>query len=295
MPKIIPIIEKREWLRLYEEGKSVTWIAEQAKRNVKTVKRGIDDARRERDGQLARSELIRGALQKHQDQLMAIVNDILSAVQPPTLDLELDLPILLPGAKVTYEETKGLVLVLNSEGRLEWEMLREHLGKSDRLWGLLDQWKKTMTNHIQAQRELRLKAENIIKFKTGQELTKDTKAPPFVYASAASTLRVEALYIALETPPPTKLEECITVDTETGEVRYESNRILAKAPGEEEEYKRNIISAFTDIQKLNELKKAAKTYKEVGETETKLRRPVEEIVLLGIVPGQCRVCRRLGI
>ena len=76
MPKKISIIDKREWLRLDEEGKSEAWIAKEKKRNIRTIKKGIEDARRERDAQLARSELLRGALRNHQDHMLALINEL---------------------------------------------------------------------------------------------------------------------------------------------------------------------------------------------------------------------------
>jgi len=70
---------------------------------------------------------------------------------------------------------------------------------------------------------------------------------------------------------------------------------LAKAPGKEAEYKQYVISVLTDLLKSIEFKKAIDTYKEVEEATAKLRRVLEEIILLGIVPRQCRVCQRLGM
>ena len=110
--KKIPIIEKREWLKLHEAGNSEAFIARKTHHNLRIVKKGIEDARRERDAQLARSELLRDASRRHQDQMLAAINDILGAVQPPPIDLPVP-PVLLPGAKAEY---KGA----NSEKHLHW-------------------------------------------------------------------------------------------------------------------------------------------------------------------------------
>lgn len=121
-------------------------------------------------------------------------------------------------------------------------------------------------------------------------------APPFVYSSTTiPLLYVEALHIALETPLRTPIEERIITDTESGEVRDESAHILAKTPSGEEKCRQNILSAFEELKESNEKKKAAQTYKEVKEAITKLRRAAEEITLLGLVTGRCRVCQRLGM
>lgn len=295
MPVKIPITEKREWLKSYEEGVPAASIARKAKRNIKTIKNGIEDALRERDGQVARSELLKGALQKHQDQLIAMMNDILNMAQPPAFDLESKLPILLPGAQVVSDKTHRLILEVNNEHRLEWELLREHLGKNDRLWSTLDQWKKSKTDYIQAKRSLRLKLEGLIGSMTGQEPVKAPKEPPYVYASAVDDIGVDALRFALGIALPQKIESLITVDTKSGEIGYSSGHILAKAPGQEEKFKQDFISVFEELQSAEEMKEAVKTRNKVEEDSARLRRAAEEIVLLGIVPGHCRICRRLGI
>ena len=122
MPKKIPDRDKREWLRRYDEGDSEAKIARDFNRSVKTVKGGIKGARTERDAQIARLELLKEALRKHQDRLMTIVKEIISSAQPPQIAERLKLPVSLPGAEVTYESDKGLVLVLDSEDKLEWKL-----------------------------------------------------------------------------------------------------------------------------------------------------------------------------
>ncbi len=138
--------------------------------------------------------------------------------------------------------------------------------------------------------------KRVIESKIGCKLVDNPITPPFVYSSTTIPLLYsEALNIALGTPPQTPLEEHITTDTDSGDVRYESGHILAKAPGEEEECKRNILSAFKDITGSTESKKVAQTHKEAQEAMTKLKRAAEEITLLGLVTGRCRVCQRLGM
>jgi len=100
---------------------------------------------------------------------------------------------------------------------------------------------------------------------------------------------------ALQAVDDVNLEEDIIADTSSGEVRYRNSLTLAKAPGEEEHCRENIISTFIKVQKSGEIDKVANTYNGLNEATVKARRAVEEISLLGFVPGHCRVCRRLGI
>lgn len=295
MPKQIPLIEKREWLRAYEEGKSVASIAKEAHRDIKTVKRGIEDARRERDGQTARSELVKNALRKHQDQLLAVIDDIVNALKLPALDCGVDLPISLPGVTVLYDSAKGLTLMLDAENTRQWELLSEHMGRRDPLWSALDRWRSVMVRHMQARRELKSNTEAILEAKTGCKLVNKPVTPPFLYSyTVAPLLYQETLHRALLTQSP-ELGDRILVDTERGEVKYGGATTLAKAPGTEEECRANILDAFEELQKSKALKAAVETYGQLQDAIAKAKRLAEDISLLGLIPGQCRVCRRLGV
>ena len=300
MPKIIPMVTKMKWLQLHEdEGNSAASIVkgtEGKKPSLKTVNNGIEEARQWRDGKLAHAELLKDALRKHHEQLIAVLGDILSSVQLPAVNLALDLPILLPSAQIIHIKTKGLVLTLDVEVQLEWELLKEHLSKRDPLWAMFNVWKKELKNHIQSWRELSYKSEQVIESIINYKLVDNPADPPFVYSSTTIPfLYDEALNIALGTPPRKSLEERIVVDTDSGEVRDEAGHILAKAPGEEEKCRQKILTAFKDLKESREAKKVTQTHKETEEIIIKLRRIVEEIKLLGIIPGRCRVCKRLGI
>lgn len=302
MPKTIPLVEIRKWLEQYEKGKSEAKIAKDAKRDAKTVKRGIERARRERGAATARAELLKEALQKHQNQLLGVVDNVLSALVVPGPDLSLNRqrdgslsPIKLSGATISYDREKGLVLELRDENTTQWKLLKEHL-KRDRLWGMVDRWKEAMIAHTHARIELKLKVEQLLKSITGYKLVDTPTTPPFLYSNyTVNLLYRTVINRALQAVDDVNLEEDITADTSTGEVRYRNSLTLAKAPGEEEHCRKNIISTFIKVQKSGKIDKVANTYNSLNEATVKARRAVEEISLLGFVPGYCRVCRRLGI
>jgi hypothetical protein len=70
---------------------------------------------------------------------------------------------------------------------------------------------------------------------------------------------------------------------------------MAECPGSEEECRVGIIEAFTKLQKDNAVSEVTKLRTKLRESMDKARRPVKEITLLGLVPGRCRVCKRLGL
>ncbi len=281
MPKKISIIEKQEWLRLYESGMPEATIATNSKRGLKTIKSGIEDARKERDARLVRSELLRDAIRNHQNQLMDVIKSTLSVLELPPADIKLELPVAVPGPM---------------DGRAEWELLKAHLGKRDALWTSLDLWKKVMIDHIFARSALKDKVGTLIRSRTGYELVDGPTNPPFIYSlTAIPLLYTEVINLALRITLRTSLEKHISVDTESGEVRYGQDHILAKAPGKEEQCMQNILSAFTDLNESNEINRVIQTYIKVKDALIKVRKATEEIVMMGIIPGRCRVCKRLGM
>ncbi len=283
MPKKISLIEKREWLQLYESGTPEAAIAAKSNRGLKTIKSGIEDARKERDARLVRSGLLRDAIRNHQNQLMDVIKSTLSVLKLPPVDIKLELPVVVPGPGPM-------------DGRAEWELLKAHLGKSDALWTSLDLWKKVIIDHILARSALKDKVGTLIKSRTEYQLVNGPTNPPYIYSlTAITTLYTEALNLALGVTLRTSLEKYIGIDTESGEVRYEQDHILAKAPGEEEQCMRNILSAFTDLNQSTEMNRVIQTYKKVKDTLIKARSTTEEIVMMGIIPGRCRVCKRLGM
>ena len=103
-----------------------------------------------------------------------------------------------------------------------------------------------------------------------------------------------ALYHVLGIPSGTDLEQNIVAAPDHGEVKHKGST-LAKAPGAEDECKQNILDAFRELKVSIEARSTAITCRKIDGLTARARRAVEEISLLGLIPGQCRVCRRLGI
>ena len=303
MPKKISLMQKREWLDSYESGKSVESIATSAHRDVRTIKKGIDEARREADARTARAELLKEALRKHQSSLLGMLDEILSTVSIPPGD-----STVLPweiSAFTTTEATKLEVgrseavpdnLALGIELRPAWGLLQEHL-KGDPLWRMLADWQKARAAYLDAKIAFQRKTVALLEEKTGYKVVDDRGAvnPPFVYIYTAAHLFFEvAIRRVLGIPERADPEDRIVADTTAGEVRH-GGLVLATAPSKEEECKRNLLAALRELQESSEGVRVANTYKVVYEHTMKTRKAVEEISLLGLVPGQCRICRRLGM
>ena len=152
-----------------------------------------------------------------------------------------------------------------------------------------------MINHSQARRELNIKLKTLLKSKTGYKLVDNPIDPPFLYSHTIVPLfDREVLEIAMGNKS-SELEKHFIIHTDRGEVRYGPGTILAEAPGEEEVCRHNILAAFTELQDSEELKMVTKTHGDIKEAIPNLKNAAEEFDLLGVIPGRCRICRRIGI
>jgi hypothetical protein len=305
MPKKIFPNERRQWLERYDSGESEAAIAKDAHRDVRTVKKCIAQARRERDAHGARVELLKNALKQHNDRLVNAVKEAESALVIPPRDLWIPWRQNAPpstigfiGSTATYEADKGYKVTLAAESKPEWELVQEHL-KGDSMWAYLTAWRRALAAHVEARRELEAKWAGLLIEKTGYKLVEQSMdqsdEPPFLYSWSTLDLIYQAvLDRAPDVEQTKKLEDAITVDTETGTVWYDNKKKLAEAPSEGERCKANILAALKEALKSKEADRVEPTYKELQEATVKAKRAVEEILLMELVPGECRVCRRLG-
>jgi len=302
MPKIIPITDMRNWLDSYEQGKSEAAIARAAKRDIRTIKRGIEHARRERDGQVARAELLKDALRKHQDDLMGVVEGILLALELPPLDLSLPWKIRdgsairLSGATAQYRALQhNWTVVFQRESYTLWELLMDHM-KRDPVLKCLNRWKKATEEHITARIGLNEKTAKLLEQKTGLKLVERAPgqgsyldlhvAAPIIYG----IIFRRALGIRGDIDP----ENDIVSDVKNGTVTCRNARVAA-APGAEAECRQKILEAIEGLKTSGEANRVAVSYRQMEVATVEARKVVEEINLMGLIPGQCSVCKRMGI
>jgi hypothetical protein len=300
MPKKFDDAKKKEWLELYDEGKSEKWIAGQAGCDIRTVKKAINDARLKRDVVIARIELVKDALRKHQDGLLGELDQIMASLVIP----QRDFAVLSWPREIDYifNEYDKQMKLKNGEDSTMRRLLKEHL-KNDKLWRVLAQWEKASANHLAARVAFQRREVTLLQEKTGYKLTDGGGTPPFVYTHTTGPLFFKAaIDIAFSTPEEKaresairNMETAISVNTSNGDVSFENHSILAVAPGSEERIKENLLDAFRILADSSEVKAVVETCQVLEQITPKTRQVVEGIRLLGLVPGQCEICRRLGM
>ena len=163
MPKKIPAEKKRRWLEDYESGKSEAAIASKYRRDIRTIRSGIEEVRHEQDVRLARVELLKEALRKHQERLEDELRDILKEIENSPDDFA---PLYwyrgdnsVFSAEAAGQESDNSRFAKRGRRSAQeavtiLDLLRQHF-RSDKskLWTWLAQWEKAYNNYSEA-REL---------------------------------------------------------------------------------------------------------------------------------------------
>jgi len=306
MPKKISISEKRKWLEEYESGKSELAISSSASRDTRTVKKALDDARRDRDARYARSELMKEALRNHQDALKKELMGLIRSLESHRDDFA---PLSWnQGVKSIFTwagkvEDLGYIPGISAGRRSSniraastaVDLLRQHL-KDDKLRRILIQWEKAYIAHIAARVSLQRKVIAMLSQKTGYGVfDRPPESPPYLFSyTAGSTLYQDIVGLALGLRTRSDLEKDTVADSRDGTVKYHDSK-LAIVPGDDRSCRNHILEAYRELLKSEEFRLVGNSYRELDKLAVKAKQAVEDIVLLGYIPGQCRICRRLGM
>lgn len=304
MPKQIPLSEKREWLKEYEEGNPEAKVAKERHRALKVIKRGIQEARANRDGSAARAEIVKEALIRHQKQLFEIVNRLLNLTNtiPANFKLRREkngaiAPIILSAGLIVYSPEKGLVTKLSDENTSEWGLLKEHL-KQRRIWSILEQWKTALIANTKALLDFERGIKTLVEIETGLQVISDKPGDEqkgFIYPFTAELFSEvsirKAVGISDETNPDKRM-----VTTEDGYILHgQAGSRLAYCLGRQDECREALVRAFEKIQDLKERLIVVSTDAELKNVSAKLKGPLDDIRLMGLIPGQCRICSRISL
>ena len=288
MSKKISIQEKRKWLDLYEQGRTEVQIARGVRRDPRTIVKGLEEATKDRRLASVEAEMLRNALFKHQDQLTGILNNIAAMLVMPSDNLELLeekegilAPIPLSGALLTQVSREQMILEIYDEAKLEWDLLKEHL-KQDELWDLIKQWRKALIDHVWA----RWQFKQAIK----SNLLRDTDlgSPKYTDSKKLENLLRELVDLFYNVTTQKVLGIRNTTDVQ----RLIDEKLVSYKDTAETGDK--LVSIFDSLPGSIEAFKVKNTYEELTKITKLAKRQVDEILLLGMVTGKCRVCRRLG-
>ncbi len=303
MPKKISNTEMEQWLSDYEKGKPVHMIAKDANRDVRTVSKRIDQARKERENRVVRRELMKEAFLSHNRELSQFIAGIKGAWVVPGYDLyipdyenRLKSGIQLRVAIGVFDSKQSLVIRFNGEDDLRWGLLIEHL-RDDPVMVSIPDWKRTMAIHLNARVAFKEKVRESLELKTGLQVV--NKSGDELKEPGISFFTVDLYYEvvvkpALGVPDSTNLRENILYAPDGYILHGKAGSKLAFAPENGTAVCDGMKKALGNLYECDEIKKVRSTYHAIVDQTKYLKEGFEELALIGLLPGVCRVCKRIS-
>jgi len=299
LPRKFTLTDKSRWLELYDQGKSEKFIArEVAHCDVRTVQRGLDEARHAQDARLAQRELIKDALKKHQNELLNVVDELVKAMVPPQPDLYIqwqreDMPQTFSssGATVEYKGENIWTASLNAENLPIWGPFRDHLKRHQTLRELV-LWRRDVVEHLKARVALQKRLVALLEEETG--LTVESPGIQCIESIATHELYRIAIRKVLGYSEGLYTEKDIEVSN-AGEVMLKGHLLARVGEGKEERCKNSILMAMKKILESPEAAEVSSTLETLSQDAARIKKRLQEISMVGFLPGKCDICEQIGL
>lgn len=300
MSRKISISDKKRWLQLFESGKTEVQIARKESHDPRTIARGIEEAVRDRRLVKIEDDIVHKALLGHQEQLRDILKEIASILVVPTANLELHevkqdklAPVQLSGCLVKETPVDQMVLEIHAEQRLEWELLQEHT-THDKIWYYLKQWRSAVLDFVMAEWRFKKSIKTLLENIDLEPKERLTKGKTDYYLPICIELFNEvAVRKIMNIPDGANLEKNL-IDGDDGLIRRGPGGTELAYSKDAKACREKMVSVFLSLPQTPEASEIRCTYEGLTDITKTARREVDELLLLNMVAGRCRVCRRLG-
>ena len=170
--------------------------------------------------------------------------------------------------------------------------------KGERLWGKVEKWKKAILGHVEARIALRLKTKTLLESNTNYrviDVIDNAGSANYLYSAAVELFYRMAMEEALQILNREVFDRDLVV-TAKPYIKYtKGDKPLAHYANSAKQFRSSIISSYDMLMKSAEVAEMKEDCENLCDITKKTRDYIEEIVLLGIIPGHCRVCQRLGL
>jgi hypothetical protein len=292
MPKKIPIATGKKWLVLLDAGETEAQIARKESHDPRTVKRAIEEARRDRDLTAIRIEALKNAYRRHQDRLLDVLGTAKNYLTPPPQELGLRAPgtqqperFEVLGCEVVCSDSEAPSVIFEMKESLLWQLLREHLS-GDSLWGEFARWKLAVGRLVEVHLELNENTRRVLEETTG--------------LNVGEALQIEGVHQVYRLAVEEAVEDrgTLTGAADHLEVDDGSVKILMRRDqvgwslGEGTTLLKDVGQALVELSKSDEvllLRSAQRRAVDLAET---VEQTIELIQAGWYIPGKCRACER---
>ena len=174
-----------------------------------------------------------------------------------------------------------MILEIKNEDKLEWELLKEHL-KQDKLWGYIKQWRDAMLDHMWARWQFKLAIRS--------EFVKitDSISPNNKDEKQFETAKYELVDLFFDVAT----QRILGIRNETDVEKVVDSKMSGF--NDKEVSRQKIVAVFDSLSGTKEANRVKNTFVVLSDITKSTKKQADEIMLLNMITGKCRVCRRLG-
>jgi hypothetical protein len=307
MPKTYPDAKRENWIEQLAQGGSIKKIAKGSHCDPRTVKRAVQEMRSKNAAQEALVQMYQEALRNHMNGMNAALDTVIEELRLPEPFgaeipwLEIEPSHLDPKYDFTERERVTKRPGVDDDPFSDRALLVEHL-RNSKAWRVLSDWHRNYQEHNVACGRLQIKTLTVLVEKTGikARLKGDVTSTPFLHAQNMGDLFCRAMIEFLLTQKDTfnlEKESKIIQEGSAIWIRYQKT-LLAQDFNNEQQASECLTSIFTALKTLKECTEAqevAQLFQQLQKNLSKTRNELRAIRLLGVLPGQCRICRQFGL
>ena len=298
--------ERRGWLDNHESGVSLSALAKRTGRNFRTIQKQVQQAAEERERSSARTELYRQAVTQHNDDLLGALTGLRESLWAPH-DESLTV-VAHFGPRASSAVTNGYLIfndggfrvpTLDSNedaGRLV-ELAEEHLSRDKDLWKGIDEWRRKLKVYADECLALGQRAGDEVIARSGLTVAFTEDSARGVQEGVHEGFISWACRLAIETASGDRSpSDSLDLRTSDNHLRYGGTTLVTSSSPDELEAANDVFSDLVSTLGTDAtVRKIVRLKRQLDEEAQKLKRLIGDILLLGLVPGRCSVCNRLGI
>ena len=302
--KHISIDERRLWLEQHEAGKSQSAIASGTGRNIRTIQTHIQRAIDDREHSLARTDLYRGAITKHNADLlgalgtmrglMTVPRDQQATVRPGFRD---SLGVHFYGGFPhfrSHEIIEGMdppapEWATDDQVRLR-ELARMHLKRDKKLWSGVDRWQDALREYVDECASLGDQVGATATSRLGMGLVSLGGGIRGVKEGVHEGFISSVCHLAIEVGD--SAEEPKIVD---GRLHFGGSAVVTSQSPETVNDALALFKKLTaDLEGNERVTSIVNLKSQLIRDAPVLQRIIGDILLGGVVVGKCSVCQRLS-
>lgn len=261
----------------------------------RTIQRGIEEVAQRRLGADVRSDLLRDALKRHQDDMLDLVDRVSALMRTSYLHIDRIhhglTPSTIPGldgVRAAVAEGMYQEVTLDAERELLWELLGAHVGR-DKAYRHLTQWKVALRDELNSRLALRRHVVSRL-IEANVEIDRDANKLNSVSALGVHELSKALVSRVLGETPPYPFD----VASDQGEISI--NGGLGGRLTEDREATLSVIKALPRGVQGDEAAEGLRSCREaLTAAANRARRSFEEIRASHYLPGTCLSCKKFGL